>query len=77
MQQKTETHIYVVMAYCAAGDLAQYMQDVRTRIKPGALPQDQVQRRSGPPPTDESLYPHPREGGLNETVVRSFLGQLS
>lgn len=25
---------------------------------------------------EKVLYPHPKEGGLNETIVRSFLGQL-
>ena len=55
------------MEYCAGGDLTNYIKK-RGRVEnlqyipePGAAPQ---------------YYPHPRTGGLAETVVRSFLRQL-
>lgn len=62
--QKTDAHIYLVMAYCSAGDLSQY---IRKRGQVAGLPMNSAQAR----------YPHPKDGGLNEMVVRSFLGQLS
>ena len=54
------------MAYCSAGDLHQYL---RKRGEVDALRSSSHKRL--PPP-----FPHPKEGGLNEVVVRSFLGQL-
>lgn len=56
------------MEYCAGGDLTNYIKK-RGRVEgleyipsPGAAPQ---------------YYPHPRSGGLDEIVVRSFLRQLA
>lgn len=56
------------MEYCAGGDLTNYIKK-RGRVEgleyipsPGAAPQ---------------YYPHPRAGGLDEIVVRSFLRQLA
>lgn len=55
------------MEYCAGGDLTNYIKK-RGRVEgleyaptPGAALQ---------------YYPHPRTGGLEEVVVRSFLRQL-
>lgn len=55
------------MEYCAGGDLTNYIKK-RGRVEsleyvptPGAALQ---------------YYPHPRSGGLDEIVVRSFLRQL-
>jgi serine/threonine-protein kinase ULK2 len=55
------------MEYCAGGDLTHYIKK-RGRVDgleyvaaPGVAPQ---------------YYPHPRTGGLDEVVVRSFLRQL-
>ena len=55
------------MEYCAGGDLTNYIKK-RGRVEgleyvpaPGAAPQ---------------YYPHPRTGGLDEIVLRSFLRQL-
>lgn len=55
------------MEYCAGGDLTNYIKK-RGRVEgleyaptPGAALQ---------------YYPHPRTGGLDEIVVRSFLRQL-
>ena len=55
------------MEYCAGGDLTNYIKK-RGRVEsleyapaPGAALQ---------------YYPHPRSGGLDEVVVRSFLRQL-
>lgn len=65
--QRAERNIYLIMEYCAGGDLTNYIKK-RGRVEnlqyvpePGAAPQ---------------WYPHPRTGGLAETVVRSFLRQL-
>ncbi|TRM70384.1 kinase-like domain-containing protein [Schizophyllum amplum] len=65
---RAEKNIYLIMEFCAAGDLTNYIKK-RGRVEgleyapaPGAAPQ---------------YYPHPRTGGLHETVVRSFLRQLA
>lgn len=50
------------MAYCSAGDLSQFIKE---RGKIIGLSTESLE-----------LYPHPKSGGLNETVVRCFLGQL-
>ncbi|PPQ84964.1 hypothetical protein CVT25_004477 [Psilocybe cyanescens] len=64
---RAEKHIYLIMEYCAGGDLTNYIKK-RGRVEgleyvpsPGAALQ---------------YYPHPRTGGLDETTVRSFLRQL-
>lgn len=56
------------MEYCSGGDLTHYIKK-RGRVEsleyipsPGAAPQ---------------YYPHPRTGGLDEIVIRSFLRQLA
>jgi serine/threonine-protein kinase ULK2 len=55
------------MEFCSGGDLTNYIKK-RERVEgleyspsPGAAPQ---------------YYPHSRNGGLDEVVVRSFLRQL-
>ncbi|KAJ7734777.1 other/ULK/ULK protein kinase [Mycena maculata] len=65
---RTERNIYLIMEYCAGGDLTNYIKK-RGRVESleyvpseGAAPQ---------------YYPHPRTGGLDEIVVRSFLRQLA
>jgi serine/threonine protein kinase len=65
--KRAERNIYLIMEYCSGGDLTNYIKK-RGRVEnlqyipePGAAPQ---------------YYPHPRSGGLAETVVRSFLRQL-
>ncbi|SNX88050.1 related to APG1 - essential for autophagocytosis [Melanopsichium pennsylvanicum] len=69
---KTEHQIYLVMAFCASGDLSQYIKkrfDIYVRAglpDPGSLSQ-----------TQKPNYPHPTDGGLNETIVRSILTQLA
>ena len=65
------------MAYCSAGDLSQY---IRKRGQVEALHASTSSAASiaytAPIVPIKELYPHPKEGGLNEVVVRSFLGQL-
>ncbi|GAA96795.1 uncharacterized protein L969DRAFT_79771 [Mixia osmundae IAM 14324] len=70
---KTSSHIYLVMAFCSAGDLSQY---IRHRGQVAALSTATL----ATPSTSQSAldrYPHPPEGGLNEVIVREFLGQLA
>ncbi|KAH9947772.1 kinase-like protein [Amylocystis lapponica] len=63
-----ERNIYLIIEFCAGGDLSNYIKK-RGRVEgleyvptPGAAP---------------TYYPHPRTGGLDEIVVRSFLRQLA
>ncbi|KAF9078624.1 kinase-like domain-containing protein [Rhodocollybia butyracea] len=65
---QSQHNIYLVMEYCSGGDLTHYIKK-RGRVEtleyipsPGAAPQ---------------YYPHPRTGGLDEIVIRSFLRQLA
>ncbi|KAI0708695.1 kinase-like protein [Earliella scabrosa] len=65
---RAERNIYLIMEFCAGGDLANYIKK-RGRVEgleyvpsPGAAP---------------TYYPHPKSGGLDEIVVRSFLRQLA
>ncbi|KAM0753377.1 kinase-like protein [Meredithblackwellia eburnea MCA 4105] len=74
---KTESHIYLIMAFCSAGDLSIYirkrgelaaLEASNQGLLPDAVDAKEAERRV--------MYPHPPEGGLNETIVRCFLGQL-
>ncbi|GAA5873370.1 hypothetical protein JCM3774_000761 [Rhodotorula dairenensis] len=73
---KTDSHIYLIMDFCSAGDLSNYIR------KRGDLPSLTASNQGLPAEqtastgTEKVLYPHPKEGGLNETIVRCFLGQL-
>ncbi|KAG9310154.1 kinase-like protein [Chiua virens] len=65
---RAERNIFLIMEYCAGGDLTNYIKK-RGRVEgleyaptPGAALQ---------------YYPHPKSGGLDEIVVRSFLRQLA
>ena len=65
--KRAEKNIYLIMEYCSGGDLTNYIKK-RGRVEtleyvpnPGAAPQ---------------YYPHPKSGGMDEIVVRSFLRQL-
>uniref|UniRef100_V5E9H3 Serine/threonine-protein kinase ATG1 n=1 Tax=Kalmanozyma brasiliensis (strain GHG001) TaxID=1365824 RepID=V5E9H3_KALBG len=69
---KTENQIYLVMAFCASGDLSQYIKksfDIYERA--GIAESGAVSRHQKP------RYPHPVDGGLNEIIVRSILTQLA
>lgn len=75
---KTENHIYLIMGYCSAGDLSNYIKKrgmVEGLTESGHEAKDS-QKKSLLASAAQPLYPHPKEGGLNEVVVRSFLGQL-
>jgi serine/threonine-protein kinase ULK/ATG1 len=65
---KAEQNIYLIMEYCSGGDLTNYIK------KRGRVESLEYIPHSGAPP---QYYPHPRTGGLNEIVVRSFLRQLA
>ncbi|KAJ3573102.1 hypothetical protein NP233_g2644 [Leucocoprinus birnbaumii] len=65
---RAERNVYLIMEFCAGGDLTNYIKK-RGRVEglqyipaPGLAPQ---------------YYPHPSTGGLDEVVVRSFLRQLA
>ncbi|KAM0789543.1 hypothetical protein ACM66B_000357 [Microbotryomycetes sp. NB124-2] len=79
---KTDTHIYLIMAFCSAGDLSIYIRKrgdlaALTASNQGLLPDQDASRASLADSIPRRvMYPHPKEGGLNETIVRSFLGQL-
>lgn len=73
------------MAFCSAGDLSIYIRKRGDLValndsNQGLLPEpllsisDTLHR--GREAAGRVMYPHPKEGGLNETIVRCFLGQL-
>jgi len=55
------------MDYCSGGDLSFYIK------KRGRLSSLDYVPEGG---TKPQYWPHPEEGGLDEVVVRCFLGQL-
>ncbi|KAF7293085.1 Other ulk ulk protein kinase [Mycena indigotica] len=65
---RTERNIYLIMEYCAGGDLTNY---IKTRGKVESL------KYAPSPGAALQWYPHPKSGGLDEIVVRSFLRQLA
>lgn len=67
---KTDTQIYLVMPFCASGDLSQYIKKRYDIYERAGLAQPVHT-------TAAAAYPHPIDGGLNETIVRSILAQLA
>ncbi|KAF8064901.1 other/ULK/ULK protein kinase [Lyophyllum atratum] len=65
---RAERHIYLIMEYCGGGDLTNYIK------KRGRVESLEYVPTTGAAP---QYYPHPRTGGLDEIVVRSFLRQLA
>ncbi|KAJ7151338.1 other/ULK/ULK protein kinase [Mycena crocata] len=65
---RTDRNIYLIMEYCSGGDLTNYIK------KRGRVETLQYVPSEGAAP---QYYPHPRTGGLDEIVVRSFLRQLA
>ncbi|WFD24423.1 non-specific serine/threonine protein kinase [Malassezia equina] len=67
----TNEHIHLIMEYCPGGDLSLYIRkhgDVAPWDGDAALnPLAAAQR---------TKFPHPEDGGLHDTMVRSFLAQL-
>lgn len=66
--QHAERNIYLIIEYCAGGDLSNYIK------KRGRVEGLEYVPHEGAAPI---YYPHPRTGGLDEIVVRSFLRQLA
>jgi serine/threonine-protein kinase ULK/ATG1 len=72
------------MAFCSAGDLSIYIRKRGDLValndsNQGLLPESMSTSNSinrGKDAAGRIIYPHPKEGGLNETIVRCFLGQL-
>lgn len=77
----TNDYIFLVMQYCAEGDLSVY---IKSKSKASNQDNQQIAKpvdirpvtSSAPSPAPERFL-HPKDGGLNEWVVRSFLGQLA
>ncbi|GHJ86785.1 hypothetical protein NliqN6_3187 [Naganishia liquefaciens] len=70
---KNENFIYLIMDFCSGGDLSIYIRK-RGRLASLEYPL--------PDPTGQTqgqmvFWPHPQEGGLDDFVVRNFLGQLA
>lgn len=66
------------MAFCSAGDLSLYIRKRGDLVALTASNQGLLQDGGKGKELDlrRVMYPHPKEGGLNETIVRCFLGQL-
>ncbi|EFP85907.2 ULK/ULK protein kinase [Puccinia graminis f. sp. tritici CRL 75-36-700-3] len=58
-------YIFLIMQYCSQGDLSVYIKTQAKLIKQQQQPQP------------HQPFPHPQDGGLNEWIIRSFLGQLA
>ncbi|KAF8452741.1 kinase-like domain-containing protein [Boletus edulis BED1] len=65
---RADRNIFLIMEYCAGGDLTNYIK------KRGRVEGLEYAPTSG---AALQYYPHPRSGGLDEVVVRSFLRQLA
>ncbi|KAG8737194.1 Serine/threonine-protein kinase [Ceratobasidium sp. 414] len=63
---KAQRNIYLIMEFCSGGDLSSYIKH-RGRVAALHTP-------TSPLPT---YLPHPKIGGLSDSVVRSFVGQLA
>ncbi|KAL1678462.1 kinase-like domain-containing protein [Schizophyllum commune] len=66
-------NIYLIMEYCAGGDLTNY---IKKRGRVDGLEYTPLPTPDNPHPQPQ-YYPHPPSGGLAELVVRSFLRQLA
>lgn len=67
----TDEHIHLIMEFCPGGDLSQYIR------KHGNVAPWEGDATVNPlAAAQRAKYPHPEDGGLNETMVRSFLAQL-
>ncbi|KAG0139648.1 hypothetical protein CROQUDRAFT_137060 [Cronartium quercuum f. sp. fusiforme G11] len=80
----TTDYIFLVMQYCSEGDLAVYIKSKSRTITQDhhhqttrPLDIDSPATTTSPSTSTSQRFPHPKDGGLNEWVVRSFLGQLA
>ncbi|ORX37575.1 hypothetical protein BD324DRAFT_641773 [Kockovaella imperatae] len=68
---KSDTHIYLVMEFCSGSDLSIYIKNR------GRLPTLDFVPRGAGPNAEKIFWPHPAAGGIDERVIRCFLGQLA
>lgn len=67
----TDAHIHLIMEYCPGGDLSLYI-----RKHGDVAPWDGDPAVNPLAAAQRARFPHPEDGGLNDTMVRSFLAQL-
>jgi serine/threonine-protein kinase ULK/ATG1 len=76
----TDDRIYLVMPFCASGDLSHYIRAAPRLAAEAAAGRAgstaDMAAKSGEL-VGASAFPHFEDGGINETVVRSFLQQLA
>ncbi|KAL1746115.1 kinase-like domain-containing protein [Schizophyllum fasciatum] len=70
---RANRNIYLIMEYCAGGDLTNY---IKKRGRVDGLEYTPLPSPADPHPQPR-YYPHPPAGGLAEPVVRAFLRQLA
>ncbi|KAK8849798.1 hypothetical protein IAR55_005134 [Kwoniella newhampshirensis] len=75
---KNDSHIYLVMEFCSGSDLSIYIKQ-RGRISTLDFVPRPGSSLAKLKPNDEGkiFWPHPASGGLDEKIIRSFLGQLA
>lgn len=71
----TEDRIFLVMPFCASGDLSHYIRNAPKSALEAAAKHGGGSSSSTSNSRHE--YRHWEDGGLNEVVVRSFLQQLA
>ncbi|ORY34580.1 hypothetical protein BCR39DRAFT_116114 [Naematelia encephala] len=75
---KNDTHIYLVMEYCSGNDLSVYLRNRGRLPTLDFVPTPSMGLVPGPDSVDGKVFwPHPPTGGLDQRVVRCFLGQLA
>ena len=68
----SDEHIHLIMEYCMGGDLSLYIKK-----RGNVAPWDGDSASNPYAAAHRSMYPHPEDGGINDTMIRSFLAQLA